>query len=248
MLFFILLKYFGLPSWERYLEEKTVVTSAEKDLGGIPAPMVTVCPLNSNTVMGYKNNSLTLHKFLTSEVVYEICKGLEGVDIVHCVENKTLNLSDGIRYALKGFTGLEGDFTDSKFWSPDFSYSANGICYQLEANTTLGTKKLPDSLVVYLKSRKSLIFIHDPNYFLQSTNPDFPLNMMLSGETMRMFSLKLVRHNNLNLASKPCNPSPLYSFTRCIKTSLSQEVGCRLHWDRWTQQHLPTCQQLEQYR
>ena len=248
MLFVILSKYFVLPSWKRFREEKTVVTSAEKDLGGIPAPMVTLCPLHPDNVMGYKNNSVRLEKFPTSEIVSEVCKGLKGEDIVRCVEEKTFDLSDGLVFAIKGYLGSGGDFTDSRFWSPDFSWSANGICYQLEANTTLAIKRPTNVLWMQLKSRKSLVFIHDSNYFLQSLNPGFPLNMMLIGETMKMYSLKLVRHNNLDIASKPCNPDPLYSFTRCIKSSLSREVGCRLHWDRWTHQGLPTCHQLEQYR
>ena len=40
ILLVILFKYFGLSSWKRYEEEATIVTSAEKDLGDIPAPTV----------------------------------------------------------------------------------------------------------------------------------------------------------------------------------------------------------------
>ena len=244
----ILFKYFGLQSWERYWQEKTVVTSAEMDLGGIPAPTVTVCPQNPRSLMGYKNNSVNMEAFPSSEIVFEVCKGLEGEDIVRCVEDKTFSLSDGIHFARKGYSGLGGNFTDPKFWTPEFSFSAAGICYQLEANTTLGIKRPLHVLWILLKTRQTVIFIHNSNFFFGSVNPGFPLNMMYIAKTMKMHSFRLVRHDNLDLATKPCNPNPLYSFTRCIKTSISKEVGCRLHWDRWTNQALPTCNHLEQYR
>ena len=248
ILFVILFKYFGLPSWEKYKEEKTVVTSAEKDLGGIPAPTVTVCPANNETMIGYKNSSVRMENFPGGTFVFKLCKGLTGDDIVHCVENKTFGFSEVIKMASKGLLSFEGQFTDPRFWSPEFSWSAAGICYQLEANVTLGITKTLDVLRVVLNTSKSSIYIHDPNFFLASNNPGFPLNMMTISNTMKMHSFKLVRHNNLDLASKRCNPDPLYSFTRCIKTSFSKKIGCRLHWDRWTQLGLPACNTLDQYR
>ena len=246
LLFVILLKYFGLPSWERYQEESTVVTSVEKDLGLIPAPTVTVCPTNPETFLGFKDDSVRLEDFPNSEFVFELCKGLEGEDIVRCVEKKTFGLSEGIHMAKKGFVE---NFTDPRFWSPEFSLSNSGICYQLETNITLGVKKKTDVLWIVFKTNKSIVSFHDPNFFIiPNSSPGFPLNVLVIGKRMIWYSFKLVQHNNLNLASKRCNPDPLYSFTRCIKTSLSKEVGCKLHWDRWTPQEIPTCQHLEQYR
>ena len=248
ILLVVLFKYFGLPSWERYKEEKTVVTSAEKDLGGIPAPTVTVCSANNETMIGFKNSSVRMENFTNGEFVFKLCKGLTGDDIIHCVKNETFGFSEGIKMASKGLLGLAGNLPYPRFWSPEFSWSAVGICYQLEANVTLGITKTLDVLKIVLKTSKSSIFIHDPNFFLVSNNPGFPLNLMTISDTMKMHSFKLVKHNNLDLASKRCNPAPLYSFTRCIKTRVSQKVGCRLHWDRWTQLGLPTCNHLDQYR
>ena len=126
--------------------------------------------------------------------------------------------------------------------------STFGICYQLEATLRLGNKKTIDILWIIFEINKSTTFIHDPNFFLASANPGFSLNMMTIGKPMKMHIFKLVLHKNIVLVSKPCNPSPLYSFTRCIKTGISREVGYRLHWDRWISQQLPTCHHLEQYR
>ena len=87
VLLITLIQYFGLPSWERYQEEKTVVTSAEKNLGSIPAPTVTVCPLNQETILGLKNNSVLMENFPNFEFVFELCKGLKEEDIIRCVKN-----------------------------------------------------------------------------------------------------------------------------------------------------------------
>ena len=245
VLMITLIKYFGVPSWERYQEEKTVVTSAEKNLGAIPAPMVTVCPVNPETMLGLKNSSLRMENFPNFEFVFELCKGLKEEDIIQCVEKNTFSFSEIVEHASKGFVGE--NFTEARFWGPEFSMSAVGICFQLDANLTLGTKQITDMLLIKLKARKAFLLVHDPHFFILNSNPGFPLNFKTI-DTMKTYSFQLVQHNNLDLASKPCNSDPLYSFTRCIKTSLSREVGCRLHWDRWTQLKLKKCNQLEQYR
>ena len=73
-------------------------------------------------------------------------KGCKGEDIVRCVEEKTFRFSEVIHMASKGLLGLANNFTDPRFWSPEFSWSAIGICYQLEANVTLGITKTLDIL------------------------------------------------------------------------------------------------------
>ena len=45
-----------------------------------------------------------------------------------------------------------------------------------------------------------------------------------------------------------CNPEPSYSFTGCVRESLSKMIGCKLKWDSWTSDDVPICQHLDQYR
>ena len=45
-----------------------------------------------------------------------------------------------------------------------------------------------------------------------------------------------------------CNPEPSYSFTGCVRESLSKKIGCKLKWDSWTSEDVPRCQHLDQYR
>ena len=261
VLLVLLVKYFGLQSWERYKDEKTVVISEEKDLGPIPAPSVTVCALNPETQMGYKDNSLEYTDYRTSALIDDICKGLHGEDIVRCVEKKTYNLSTVVKHTSKGLAQnnrqknrtmdhnlTENIQTGSQIWNPEFSYNGAGLCHQLEANMTLGTYQ--DTDVMWIKSNpnvSSFVLIHDPKLFYLTPNPELPFNAM-TVDNMKMHSFKLVKHTNLDLTSKPCNSDPLYSFTACITDPLSKEVGCRLHWDRRTGQDLPICHQMGQYR
>ena len=221
LLLIVLFIYFGLPSWEKYQEEKTIVTSVEKDLGGIPAPTITVCAMNSKTQMGYKNDSISKMNFPTSEIIGEICNGLQGKDIVGCAEDATFSRSSVVKRASKGLVG-QNDLTKARFWSPEFSYSGNGICYQLEANTTLGTEQETDVLVMEMNTTLSpWIMIHSPQFFVVNSNPGLPMNL-IAIDGMTMLTFQLVLHINLPTSSKPCHPDLLYSFTGCIKTSISQ--------------------------
>merc|ERR1712130_36595 len=60
--------------------------------------------------------------------------------------------------------------------------------------------------------------------------------------------MRVVQHNNINVPNRPCNPDPSYSFTSCVKESLSKRIGCKLKWDSWTSSDLPICQHMDQYR
>ena len=223
------------------------MTSAEKNLGEITAPSVTVCVENPKTQIGYKDDFLGAELASSSGIIDEICQGLQGEGIVRCLEEKTYNISTVVKHASKGFLGGT-NLTDTRFWNSEFSSALEGMCYQLEANMTLGTDQETYALwISFNPALLSWVWIHDPNFFLTNSNPGLPFSMR-SIKVMKWHGFRQVLHKNLDVASKPCNPDPVYSFTGCIKTSLSWEVGCRLQWDKWTDRKLPRCDKLEQYR
>ena len=45
---------------------------------------------------------------------------------------------------------------------------------------------------------------------------------------------------------QPCESSESYSFTSCIKNSISRKIGCRMEWDSWSSKDIPLCSTLEQ--
>ena len=243
----IVFYYFGIDCWNKYMAEKTVVTVVEEDLGEIAAPSVTVCSLDAKTYMGWADPGFTFEKFPTSEIVGEMCPNLEGDDLVDCVEKNTFNLTTIVKNAGKGLLG-KNQLNDTKYWRPEFSYSSQGMCQTLETNLTLGTAMTTESLKIELNANfANYITVHDPKLYLASWNPSVPFqSMRVDGSTVYRFNV--VRHRNLDVRSKRCNPDPSYSFTSCIKKRFSSEVGCRLHWDRWTDPALPECHSLEQYR
>ena len=60
--------------------------------------------------------------------------------------------------------------------------------------------------------------------------------------------ITLTKHKKLNLERRPCEEDPAYSFTGCIKEKLSEKVGCRLPWDKWSQQDRAVCKSRKQIR
>ena len=245
-LLIIVFVYFGLDSWHKYQDEKTVVTVVEVDLGDIPAPSVTVCSLVATNYLGWTDPTLNMGEFPTSEIVGVVCPGLERDKLVDCVEKNTINLTTIVKNAGKGF--LENNLTDARFWRPEFSYSNNGICQTLESNMTLGTSLGTESLRIELNSNfLNYVYVHEPNLFFLNRNPSMTFKMIRVDDN-RVYKFNMVRHVDKDVLPKRCNPLPSYSFTACIKKVFSREVGCRLHWDRWTDQSLPECQTGDQYR
>ena len=51
----------------------------------------------------------------------------------------------------------------------------------------------------------------------------------------------MTKHKKLNLPDRPCEETATYSFTICVKESLSQQVGCRLPWDKRSRQEREVC-------
>ena len=46
--------------------------------------------------------------------------------------------------------------------------------------------------------------------------------------------------------NQPCESSESYSFTACIKNSISRRIGCRLEWDIWSSKDIPFCTKVDQ--
>ena len=55
-------------------------------------------------------------------------------------------------------------------------------------------------------------------------------------------------YRKLNLPRKPCNDDPTYNYRSCIKESLSKMIGCRMPWDKDSDQARSICSTMEQYR
>ena len=45
---------------------------------------------------------------------------------------------------------------------------------------------------------------------------------------------------------QPCESSESYSFTACVKNSISRRIGCRLEWDSWSSRDIQLCSTVKQ--
>ena len=50
-----------------------------------------------------------------------------------------------------------------------------------------------------------------------------------------------IRHEKLNQAHNPCDPSPQYSLGRCAEEYVMRRVGCQPPWRKFNVEGLPLC-------
>ena len=217
---------------------------------GLPTPAVTVCPLNPQTSSGFPKNGFNL-SLVDSSRIEEACKGEEGKDIARCVDKATYNLSSTVGYLqLPGNTWVGPDDMQ-KLWVADFTDTETGIGFALKRTYHFPLVPNPedDFTIYFINNTDYVVFLHDPNLFLITYNGMMPIpSLRFEKPNFFAWGVVITQQHNLDLPSKPCHSLPSYSFTACVKTFLSCDIGCRLPWDTWTDQAWPVCQTLEQFR
>ena len=123
--------------------------------------------------------------------------------------------------------------------------------------------------IVIVQNFTFSVFAHDEKFFLKNFNPlGPPINYRtFHGHSQKNFyqEMTLTRHRKLNLFHRPCNEESSYSFTNCVKDSLSKQVnsgtitlysgtqsfyqvGCNLPWGKRSQQKGEICRTKQQFR
>ena len=141
--------------------------------------------------------------------------------------------------------------TSSGFPKNGFNSTETGLCFTLNRTYHFPPVTSPEVglTIGFINNTDYLVFLHDPNLFLITYNDMMPItSFRFEKPNFFGWGVIIIQHHNLNLPSKPCNALPSYSFTACVKTFLSHDIGCRLPWDTWTDQAWPVCQTLEQFR
>ena len=244
VLLVIAFNFFGLPSLSRYHDKKVVIISSRDGQQGLPAPSVTVCAANPKTARGFPTTETkTVNNGKSNGRIEGICQGNHGENIVHCVENRTFSLSSTVASLSVAGESVEGT------WVPHFTYTPSGMCYTLDITVNL-EQRIDESLSVGFKMNTTYaVFLNDPNLLLINYNPLTPItHISIEKPVLEVLPIVIIQHHDLDLASKPCSPSPSYSFSSCVTTSLSLQAGCRLPWDTSTDTALALCQRLDQYR
>ena len=90
-------------------------------------------------------------------------------------------------------------------------------------------------------------WLHDEHFFIPNRNPFGPPSQRWKVNTKTFnhdglyHRITLTKQKKLNLVQRPCEEDPTYSFVSCTKEQLSQRIGCRLPWDRWSEQDRKIC-------
>ena len=159
-LFFLL---FGAPAVEKYQAKQTIVVETTKDYDETDHPAFTVCG-----TPGWRNYDSTLHHGIPFEIFCNLSTNAK--EAIDCVNKNTFNLTEMVVAAINS----EHESLEESDWQEDISTLSAGKCYTLQASSVdIGTS-LGQSLTIIYTNQSQLIpatMIHDPDFFIFSTNP-----------------------------------------------------------------------------
>ena len=162
---------FGKPSVERFLnEEVTTAVSSEEVEEGNDMPAITLCPINSSTMTGWKDARVDIASHGYMHFLERECNSTEASKIYDCIDKKTfteeesfLNTTFKVKETMSGFRNHK----NSTDWVQDLTTTLLGNCF------TLDEEHPPfDSIKVLLnKNMKYYFLIHDRDFFVSNVNP-----------------------------------------------------------------------------
>ena len=230
ILFFLLLGFFGIPSFSQYQKKETIIVESEVDTNGIEAPAVTIQATQNK--FGWKSieNVSIWHNF----VLYEHCERI-NMTIDQCIHNDTIRLTDFLANAQieKNFDSeaplLLNLSASSVYWREDLTPSVFGKHYTVKSPKSISLNQDYCMTFVLARNFTFYVFVHDEDFFLNNANPlgPPPSNYWtFDGHVHRNHyqEVTLIKQTKLNLDRRACEEDPDYSFTKCIKEKSSEKV------------------------
>ena len=228
LLFILFLIYFGKPSVEKYLEQKTIVVTTEEFTNGIEPPAITIAAKdfsNNRSVPGWK--TIIENVDFRSFSMFPHCQALNFSDMDACKMNDTINVYDFLKTARLGVfednTTYLFNSTSSSIWTDDMTFPYVGRIFTLKLSTYENTMKTnpEDALVFYVNtSFEYYIWVHDENFFLINKNYFGGFGNQLWTITTNQLTheglyqeITLTKKRTLNLDKRPCEEDPSYSFS-----------------------------------
>ena len=221
LLFILFLIFFGKPSIEKYLEQKTIVVTTEQFTHGIEAPAISIVAKNNRSVPGWKSANDTLN--FRSFSMFQHCQTLDSsMDMETCKMIDTINLDDFLKTARRSV--FEDDsislsnFTSLAQWTEDMTFTYIGRIFTLKLSTIM--KPSPEDALVFEVNPnfEYYVWVHDENIFLVNQN-HFGLPNQLwkitNGQLMTeglYHEITLTKQKKLNLDDMPCEENPSYSL------------------------------------
>ena len=110
-----------------------------------------------------------------------------------------------------------------QFWIEDISLLDFPKCYTLNSTAGYGSVRL-NALSIKLSSKLDYrVYIHGSSFFYPTINPKTTPRTLINVDKdygQQVIYIEEVLNTKLNKPSQPCNQTPEYSFTRCLKNKI----------------------------
>ena len=209
VLFAIFLYFFGMPAVEEYMRKEVMVVETEKDMGGIPIPAITIAVPDQ-----------------LEEDVFDRC----NMSLDKCIMARTPNASNLIESVQLGYERRMFVNLTKEMLTEDFSQIWAGRYFTLNLPISIGPDDDEDQLFIVLYPQFIYqILVHDPEFFIFTDNPTAipQMNKYFDAQNTNShyYRLVLTEMHELDIhQSDPCNPNYDYSFSECVKNSVSMQV------------------------
>ena len=232
----IFMLFFGHPALVSYQSNDTIFIEKKVKFKAEDVPAITIAAARQNTKQshGWRGNSEAL-----KDMIGVFCNTSTGFnETLNCINKQTFDLFE----CVENETYLNSTLTGPEFWNTELFNFYWGKVFTMQ-RAYLGTN-WETSLKLCLNSSLAYsIWIHDKDFFIPTINKDVIPHYLLRIEQQEYIWL-LIRPIIYNMMDKPdqrCEPSRSYSFTGCVKNSVSRRVGCRMEWDSWSSEEIPVC-------
>ena len=186
------------------------------------------------------------------DVIRHKCKHYAESDVVRCINESTYGYKDLVMDAWledpKQPTKSKPNLMRDDLWTADFTLTWPGLCHTINVKDSKGN----NIIHLFLNTNLTfIVFIHDPDYFLYTYNPQtIPMTSWILPKSNQFMSLSLVEtnHEEIDVPKDHCVKDDTYSFSSCLKRSLSKKIGCRTQWDLWTPKNWNVCESLSKMR
>ena len=252
LLFIIFINWFGLPSYERYLEKEVIMIKTVQDPKPLKAPAVVVCPdyvriateaakennLSTNILLGEdfveyfsaQCQMVGMPPLTTPDLFYMCLDGIVG-------RMELLEVEQVVLGSLKHDSRTRKDENITLTWNKIVNDILFGYCFY--TNDVPDMKEM-ETLRIYLKPQYYRVFLVDSNNIITSNNPmGFPTveNHLVvdkveigKNETLLQY-IWMEQYELMNRDERPCtnySSDPSLSFHSCVADKIRNIAGCRV--------------------
>ena len=164
----IFLFFFGLPAIKQFLAREVMLVKTMRESGGkIATPSISINARNPKTKLGWKVEDTW--KYLESCLMSNSANS--------CIEDGTYSQNEVFNNVLLGYTRKFSLINTTNLWQKDFVITVHGSLFTFNFPFDIGPDLFNDRLVFELSyDLEYRIYIHDPNYFvITSNNAYFPV-------------------------------------------------------------------------